>query len=441
MSPIDILPQNLRRPVDAQSSRDSSYASEGTEGAATPAEANGFGSLLRGLAERAPRSGANAQPADNLDLFEPVTEGKASDAGIASSVFALLQGILPNHAAPVAVTAPGANSKEGGSPSQLPLDEMLPLEESNLSNLAAAPKLTVAVRHQETHFRPVIEAMQAGLRAEDANETGTSPDAMQIDEAADKALNPVKLERQGAGQEAHVPKSSSPAIQIPMRGEAQSDDVITPPAEKQTVIGASEHTEARKALSTNGVTHGEVTNLPAETLHRIAGAIKSDLQAAGSGPTQYPQGNAAVRTISIKASDNALRVLNLQLHPAELGMVTIRMRLAGDSLEMELHVEREETAQLLRQDSEKLSALLRGSGYRPDTISIHVGDASIQDRIGTRAQADMQTQGQSFPQGGSGQGERSRNQEKQYASTRAEHHKNADEDKVLGERSPGGVYL
>jgi len=146
--------------------------------------------------------------------------------------------------------------------------------------------------------------------------------------------------------------------------------------------------------------------------------------------------------MSVKASSAVLRVLNLQLQPAELGVVTIRMRLAGESLEMELHVEREETAQLLRNDSEKLSALLRGSGYRPDSINIQVGDAAAQDRAAAHRQSsDFGSQSQSFHQSQAGQDGGHGHRDGQHANERAEVRSNASESSTVRSHNPDSVYL
>jgi flagellar hook-length control protein FliK len=445
MSPIDIQPRNLPRPVDAQPPRDPSLAAEGTEGAAMSSEADSFRSLLQSFAGRAPRSEANAHSTDESGQLESAVEGKSLDAagsGLANSVFALLQGILPGPESRIAAAIPAGSRQDGEASSQLSLEGMQqPHDDSDLSSLTTAPKLTVAVRHQETHFKPVIEKVEASLQAEDPGKIETLPEAALIDEPAGKRLNLPSSERQGAALDTRVSNPSPHTIQAPKEAEAQREDATLDPTDKQAIGRAGENGEARRALAASTVSHAEAASLPSETLQRLASAVKSDLQATDNVLTQSSHGNEAVRTISIKASESALRILNLQLHPADLGMVTIKMRLAGSSLEMELHVEREETAQLLRHDSEKLSALLRGSGYRPDAISVHVSDAVIQDRVGTRAQADMQMQGQSFSQGGTSQGGYSRDQEKRYADARSEHREHADEDKILGGHSPGGVYL
>jgi len=441
MTSIDI-PRNLPRLVDAQSLRDPSGVSENLEGASTSG-ADSFDSLLQGWAGRSPRSGTDPQTAGDLEQHEPVVEGNASDASgttIASSVFTLLQRILPG---PEAQNT-GANAQNGDPSSDLPSEEMpQPQGERRIPDLKMAPKLMVAVQHQETHFKPVLEKVETGSQPEDgAGEAGNSSERSSTDEAARKPLHPGHLDRQGNARDIRGPIPPSHLSQAKPEIKAQFEDTASAASEKSAIGRSGEHAEGQKILSASAAAPNEGASLPLEMLHRIASAVRSDLQeTTDRSPARSPQEAGPVRTMSIKASESALRVLHLQLHPADLGTVSIRMRLSGDSLEMNLHVEREETAQLLRHDTEKLSALLRGSGYRPDTISIHVGEAAAQDRIVTRQQADAQMQGQSFTQGGASQGGRSRDQERQHANTRAEHHNNANEDKIVGGAGSGTIYL
>ncbi|WP_238314039.1 flagellar hook-length control protein FliK [Methylobacterium crusticola] len=99
-----------------------------------------------------------------------------------------------------------------------------------------------------------------------------------------------------------------------------------------------------------------------------------------------------------------MRLLTLQLHPADLGAVVVRMRLQDGRLEMNLHAGREETAELLRRDGGALAELLRGAGYRPDVVVQPGGSEPPQDRAGARdpapsfgGGADGQNQGGAAP--------------------------------------------
>ena len=62
--------------------------------------------------------------------------------------------------------------------------------------------------------------------------------------------------------------------------------------------------------------------------------------------------------------------LSIQLHPAELGMVTASLKFAGDQLSIELQVESNEAYRALQTDAESLVKSLRGMGYEIDRVTI-----------------------------------------------------------------------
>jgi chemotaxis protein MotD len=68
-------------------------------------------------------------------------------------------------------------------------------------------------------------------------------------------------------------------------------------------------------------------------------------------------------------------MLTIQLHPAELGQVQVRLRLQGNALSMQLRASSRETARLLENDRQALSELLKGSGYDAETLAVR-GDAA-----------------------------------------------------------------
>lgn len=230
--------------------------------------------------------------------------------------------------------------------------------------------------------------------------------------------------------------------------DTTAEAVVAKKVEEQETVSKvsfdrlADRAEMQKQSSVAG-SKAEAGTLPPATLQHIAGAILDD--AKGLSETQHSgfHSDGLNRVATAKASGGVLRVLNLQLKPAELGLVTIKMRLSGDNLEMEIQAETEETAELLRNDAEKLSNLLRGSGYRPDVINIQSAEASSHDRsLFNRSQQGTQAQGQSFQQGAAGgQGESSRHREGQYQGTGSKIHHDTKEDPAAGGGRSGGIYL
>lgn len=123
------------------------------------------------------------------------------------------------------------------------------------------------------------------------------------------------------------------------------------------------------AASPTGPTSGA---LPATQLQRLAGAI-----AAGAADLRAQTGVAAAALAqpSLAGVHDPVRTLDLQMHPATLGLVTVRMRLVNQSLELRVRAANPETARLLKADSGKLADLLSTSGYGTHILAIDAGGA------------------------------------------------------------------
>jgi chemotaxis protein MotD len=98
----------------------------------------------------------------------------------------------------------------------------------------------------------------------------------------------------------------------------------------------------------------------------------------------------------------ALKILHIALQPGDLGTVTVRMELNDAELTLHVEAERAETADLIRNDQDTLSKLLRSAGYALEAGSIRVADAAS----APSGQNGTQTNPQSSPQSQSGASER-----------------------------------
>jgi len=207
--------------------------------------------------------------------------------------------------------------------------------------------------------------------------------------AADQSPAPVasrpaeQLRRPGA--EAIVPSpegssgreaKASPESKAPPENKAshETKPVAPPtPAERRADVPAEPAVSAPEASrAAEPAPLASPPALPAAALRQIADAVTS-------GASSLPDGSA-VRAGAVAAAWSAaaqaegpVRLLTLQLRPAELGQVLVRMRLQDGRLEMSLRAAREETAELLRRDGGLLTALVRDAGYQPDLVTIQSG--------------------------------------------------------------------
>jgi chemotaxis protein MotD len=299
-------------------------------------------------------------------------------------------------------------------------------------------KLAVSVQNQETHFRPIVE----GLSSTSAD-LGTSISNDEIGPTTESRVAgkpkgaEIKDQRPGAG-DGLTQALTDMAVEAEATKRNEEQEVV----KDGSLHRASDRTESQKQ-SPIGASKAEAASLPPSTLQHLAKSIIGDVKGL-SEPQQPSFQHAGLnRVATARASAGVLRVLDLQLKPAELGLVTIRMRLAGDSIEMEIQAQSEDTAELLRNDAEKLSSLLRVSGYRPDVINIQSTDAASHDRSSfQRPQQGTQAQGQSFEQGAAaGQGNSSRHQGDRYGRGGSESHKDGKEGLPSDGSHTGGIYL
>lgn len=66
-----------------------------------------------------------------------------------------------------------------------------------------------------------------------------------------------------------------------------------------------------------------------------------------------------------------VRVLQVQLEPVELGMITVRLRLAANTLDVRVETDRQQTADLIRKDQDGLARLLHSAGFDIERLTIH----------------------------------------------------------------------
>ncbi len=138
--------------------------------------------------------------------------------------------------------------------------------------------------------------------------------------------------------------------------------------------------------------------LPAATLRHLADAIAVEAPSAPVAPPGQPAKLGQM-------PEGPLRLLTIQLQPADLGTVTVRMRLQEGRLEVGMETGRHDTAELLRRDGGALSDLLRGAGYQADLVAIRASSADMAGGQPSQQGSGQGAQAQSQPQGQSGRGQ------------------------------------
>ena len=107
--------------------------------------------------------------------------------------------------------------------------------------------------------------------------------------------------------------------------------------------------------------------------------------------------------IHASAAPASAQSLKIQLHPAELGMVTATLRFAGEQLSIELQVENHEAHRRLASDSETIVKSLRDLGYEIDRVTVLQPSIASPPTARSDGNAGMPSpQGRALDQFGSG---------------------------------------
>ncbi|MFN4125327.1 flagellar hook-length control protein FliK [Pannonibacter indicus] len=133
---------------------------------------------------------------------------------------------------------------------------------------------------------------------------------------------------------------------------------------------------------------------------QIGTAITSALTTPPQPDTARSDTAAAV--FRVRPDAPAVKMLEIQLQPMELGTVKVTMKLSGDSVQVVMTASNPDTAELLKQDRQLLDQMMRATGHKADSITIQAaGDDRPAFQV-TGAQAGQGTQGQVSGDGRSG---------------------------------------
>jgi chemotaxis protein MotD len=103
----------------------------------------------------------------------------------------------------------------------------------------------------------------------------------------------------------------------------------------------------------------------ADSIVSAAGGAQSAKLAGPVAPLAPPPGQAKLQP---------LQVLNVTLDPPGLGAVSVKMRLTGAKLDLQIEVSQKEIVPLLDKEGDSLSSSLQSSGYTIDNLTIKAAE-------------------------------------------------------------------
>ncbi len=260
---------------------------------------------------------------------------------------------------------------------------------------------------------PIDQPAYAATSAEAAAEVGTAPApnaAVAHKKAADPDVTSEKAKSPpSASFDSGRKQDSTTPVFVPIGRGEQAEPIRFAPAAVTENTASADRRQAKEAQPDAPVE-------PAKTAPRVT------VLAQQSIPAPMPQ-TSAVLVGSIAASDllepartpvlldaihasathASAQSLKIQLHPAELGMVTATLRFAGEQLSIELQVENHDAYRRLSGDSDTIVSSLRDLGYDVDRVTVLQPSIASTPAGRTDAGASMPSpQGRASEQFGSG---------------------------------------
>src|SRR5690606_6711488 len=127
----------------------------------------------------------------------------------------------------------------------------------------------------------------------------------------------------------------------------------------------------------------------------------------------------------------------------DLGSVSVRMRLVGDGIEVHMRASDARTVQMLQNDSEALTSVLRAAGYRPAVVTLQISSADAGSGQSLQGGGQQSAAGQQAFQGeasGGGRGAPSQGEDHARGSRR-EGEGDGHAGRASDRDSGGGIYL
>ncbi|MDQ0317607.1 flagellar hook-length control protein FliK [Amorphus orientalis] len=268
---------------------------------------------------------------------------------------------------------------------------------------STTPKMAAHIVDRQTHFAPVQTRAMLGAKSE-TGAAGTPGTAAEANVAARTEPNAAARggavegpaeRKQSGGPDPRVQgqrMAEHPGQQQPDEGRASSssDKSSSDKGWRMASAGAT-GSEMPQAPGSNGQ-----AGLPQSTLQRLGSSL---VATAGDlvGARMSPAATADPQT----SGDNMVRILELELTPAELGLVRVRMRMSNGGLELQVAAARQGTAQLLEQDSSKLMSIIKDAGYDVDSVTIQASNDGFRSHLMPHGRQEASSMPNPNPGGGS----------------------------------------
>lgn len=223
--------------------------------------------------------------------------------------------------------------------------------------------------------------------------------------AASSTVTPSVVARSTAG--ASGPRPQAAAQAMPGEGDVQAKAMPAATSGFEAVTANVERaakSASRDALpeTTKVSVVQQETHLPPvqqfSATQQVANAVVSDLKGSAA-----PTASAAADLVGSQsnAPDQPVRILTVNLEPPDLGNVTVRLRLVGTEVSVQLAAQRKDTSAMLDQQRDQIRDLMQSAGYVADVAPVQhgsldgfqAGSGQSQSQFAGQQQPSSQSQG------------------------------------------------
>ena len=260
--------------------------------------------------------------------------------------------------------------------------------------VAAAPAVKTQMALQSTDKDAPARDERSGAAKRDPLTTGAA-------KTAPSDSTPPSTAATAARSQAAVSQTMAPQPASTQGGESSSTMPASPGFEAVTAnVERAAKTSARAALpeTTKLTVVQQETHLPPAQFNapqQVANAVVTELKES-LGPTMAAAPDLAASQTN--APDQPLKILTVNLEPPALGNVTLRLRLVGTEVSVQLAAERKDTSQLLDQQRDQIRDLMQSAGYVADVAPVQHGSLDAFQSGSGQSQPQLAGQHQSSPQ-------------------------------------------
>ena len=277
--------------------------------------------------------------------------------------------------------APSNVSTSATSPSAVSRSAVSP---SNISPSAVWPSIVSPSAVFPSAVTPTSVAPSVVARST-AAPSGTRPQAAASPAMATPRATATKQATASQEDQAHPNASpSTPGFEavtanMERAAKASSREAL-PEATKVTVVQQETHLPPVSQFSAP---------------QQVANAVVTELK---SSPASVSSSVSDLADPQSSAQDQPLKILTINLEPPALGNVTVRLRLVGTEVSVQLAAERKDTSQMLDQQRDSIRDLMQSAGYVADVAPVQHGSLDGFQTGSGQPQPQLSGQHQQSPQ-------------------------------------------